>query len=207
MPTTGKPSAGSPSPVPTSAASPDPQNSTPAAPSPPRRSDPTTATSLTTTSAARSRGDEDSGTRPRAHSSGSNCVPTGQPVASGHYEHTPILGRPRRSAASSCPLRRETFGGGTHTRRAHFVHGGHRDSRCDRRRLPDPARTNPIMPTGSHQQEGRGGVLVVGFLFGWLLLPFRLVRRSHSKREALQKQQLATMQAMLIQQQQLQARA
>ncbi|HZC52499.1 MAG TPA: hypothetical protein VE441_08390 [Mycobacterium sp.] len=63
------------------------------------------------------------------------------------------------------------------------------------------------MPTGSHQQEGRGGVLVVGFLFGWLLLPFRLVRRSHSKREALQKQQLATMQAMLIQQQQLQARA
>lgn len=48
--------------------------------------------------------------------------------------------------------------------------------------------------------------LVVGFLFGWLLFPFRLIRRSHRKQEALQKQQLATMQAMLIQQQQQQYR-
>jgi hypothetical protein len=44
--------------------------------------------------------------------------------------------------------------------------------------------------------------LVVGLLFGWLMFPFRFIRRSHRKSEALQKQQLATMQAMLIQQQQ-----
>lgn len=49
--------------------------------------------------------------------------------------------------------------------------------------------------------------LVVGVLFGWLLFPFRLIRRSHRKQEALQKQQLATMQAMLIQQQQQQYRS
>ena len=39
------------------------------------------------------------------------------------------------------------------------------------------------------------------FVFGWLMIPFRLVRRSHRKQEHLQQAQLATMQAMLVQQQ------
>jgi len=39
-------------------------------------------------------------------------------------------------------------------------------------------------------------------LFSWLLFPFRIIRRSHRKQEQLQRQQLATMQAMMIQQQQ-----
>jgi hypothetical protein len=39
-------------------------------------------------------------------------------------------------------------------------------------------------------------------LFGWFMVPFRLVRRSHRKQEHLQKTQLATMQAMLVTQQQ-----
>jgi hypothetical protein len=39
-------------------------------------------------------------------------------------------------------------------------------------------------------------------LFSWLLFPYRLIRRSHRKQEQLQRQQLATMQAMMIQQQQ-----
>jgi hypothetical protein len=39
-------------------------------------------------------------------------------------------------------------------------------------------------------------------IFGWLMIPFRLVRRSHRKQEHLQKAQLATMQAMMVQQQQ-----
>jgi Flp pilus assembly protein TadB len=39
-------------------------------------------------------------------------------------------------------------------------------------------------------------------LFGFFMFPYRLVRRSHRKQEHLQRQQLATMQAMLIQQQQ-----
>jgi len=39
-------------------------------------------------------------------------------------------------------------------------------------------------------------------LFGWFMIPFRLVRRSHRKQEHIQKTQLATMQAMMIQQQQ-----
>jgi hypothetical protein len=39
-------------------------------------------------------------------------------------------------------------------------------------------------------------------IFGWLLFPFRLIRRSHRKQEHLQRQQLATMQAILVQQQQ-----
>jgi hypothetical protein len=43
---------------------------------------------------------------------------------------------------------------------------------------------------------------VIFFIFGFLTFPFRLIRRSHRKQEHLQKQQLATMQAMLIQQQQ-----
>jgi Flp pilus assembly protein TadB len=40
-------------------------------------------------------------------------------------------------------------------------------------------------------------------IFGWLFFPFRLIRRSHRKQERLQKAQLATMQAMMIQQQQV----
>jgi hypothetical protein len=44
--------------------------------------------------------------------------------------------------------------------------------------------------------------LVTGFFFGWLMIPFRLVRRSHRKQAHLQQTQLATMQAMLVQQQQ-----
>lgn len=43
--------------------------------------------------------------------------------------------------------------------------------------------------------------VVTLLLFSWLLFPFRLIRRSQRKNEALQRQQLATMQAMLIQQQ------
>ena len=39
-------------------------------------------------------------------------------------------------------------------------------------------------------------------IFGWLMIPFRIVRRSHRKQEHLQQTQLATMQAMLVQQQQ-----
>ena len=39
-------------------------------------------------------------------------------------------------------------------------------------------------------------------IFGWFMIPFRLVRRSHRKQEHIQKTQLATMQAMMIQQQQ-----
>lgn len=44
-------------------------------------------------------------------------------------------------------------------------------------------------------------VIIFG-LFGIFTFPFRLVRRSHRKQEHLQKQQLATMQAMMVQQQQ-----
>ena len=39
-------------------------------------------------------------------------------------------------------------------------------------------------------------------IFGWLMIPFRIVRRSHRKKEHLQQTQLATMQAMMVQQQQ-----
>ena len=39
-------------------------------------------------------------------------------------------------------------------------------------------------------------------IFGWFMVPFRLIRRSHRKQEHLQRQQLATMQAMMLQQQQ-----
>jgi hypothetical protein len=39
-------------------------------------------------------------------------------------------------------------------------------------------------------------------LFGWFMVPFRLIRRSHRKQEHVQKTQLATMQAMLVSQQQ-----
>jgi hypothetical protein len=42
---------------------------------------------------------------------------------------------------------------------------------------------------------------VVVLLFSWLLIPYRLIRRSHRKHEHLQRQQLATMQAMLVNQQ------
>lgn len=44
--------------------------------------------------------------------------------------------------------------------------------------------------------------LVTIVIFGWLMIPFRFVRRSHRKQEQLQKAQLATMQAMLVHQQQ-----
>jgi hypothetical protein len=44
--------------------------------------------------------------------------------------------------------------------------------------------------------------VVIFGLFGVFTFPFRLVRRSHRKQEHLQRQQLATMQAMLVQQQQ-----
>jgi membrane protein implicated in regulation of membrane protease activity len=47
-----------------------------------------------------------------------------------------------------------------------------------------------------------GWYFVIFVLFGVFTFPYRLVRRSHRKQEHLQKQQLATMQAMLIQQQQ-----
>ena len=40
-------------------------------------------------------------------------------------------------------------------------------------------------------------------VFGWLMIPFRLVRRSHRKQEHLQQAQLATMQAIMVQQQQV----
>jgi hypothetical protein len=43
---------------------------------------------------------------------------------------------------------------------------------------------------------------VIFVIFGVLTFPFRLIRRSHRKQEHFQKQQLATMQAMLVQQQQ-----
>jgi len=43
-------------------------------------------------------------------------------------------------------------------------------------------------------------VIIFG-LFGVYTIPYRLVRRSHRKQEHLQKAQLATMQAMLIKQQ------
>jgi hypothetical protein len=39
-------------------------------------------------------------------------------------------------------------------------------------------------------------------IFGWLMIPFRLIRRSHRKQEHIQRTQLATMQAIMIQQQQ-----
>ncbi len=39
-------------------------------------------------------------------------------------------------------------------------------------------------------------------IFGWLMIPFRLVRRSHRKQEHLQRAQLATMQQMMVTQQQ-----
>jgi hypothetical protein len=42
---------------------------------------------------------------------------------------------------------------------------------------------------------------VIFVLFGVFAFPYRLIRRSHRKQEHLQKQQLATMQAMLVQQQ------
>jgi hypothetical protein len=38
-------------------------------------------------------------------------------------------------------------------------------------------------------------------LFGIFMIPFRLIRRGHRKQVHLQEQQLATMQAMMIQQQ------
>lgn len=47
-----------------------------------------------------------------------------------------------------------------------------------------------------------GWYLVIFGVFGLFTFPYRLIRRSHRKQEHLQKQQLATMQAMLIQQQQ-----
>jgi hypothetical protein len=43
--------------------------------------------------------------------------------------------------------------------------------------------------------------VVTIFIFGWLLFPFRLIRRSHRKQEHLQRAQLATMQQMMVQQQ------
>lgn len=42
---------------------------------------------------------------------------------------------------------------------------------------------------------------IIFFCFGILTIPYRIVRRSHRKQEHVQKQQLATMQAMLLQQQ------
>ena len=39
-------------------------------------------------------------------------------------------------------------------------------------------------------------------IFGWFMIPFRLIRRGSRKQEHLQRAQLATMQAMMIQQQQ-----
>lgn len=42
---------------------------------------------------------------------------------------------------------------------------------------------------------------VMTFIFGVLFFPYRMVRRSHRRQEHLQRQQLATMQAILIQQQ------
>ena len=47
-----------------------------------------------------------------------------------------------------------------------------------------------------------GWYFIIFVLFGVFTFPYRLVRRSHRKQEHMQKQQLATMQAMLIQQQQ-----
>ncbi len=51
------------------------------------------------------------------------------------------------------------------------------------------------------------GVITVWYfftvvLFGFFTIPFRLIRRGHRKQEHLQKTQLATMQAMLVTQQQ-----
>ena len=46
-----------------------------------------------------------------------------------------------------------------------------------------------------------GWYFVVFVLFGLFTFPYRLVRRSHRKQEHLQRQQLATMQAMMVQQQ------
>jgi hypothetical protein len=43
-------------------------------------------------------------------------------------------------------------------------------------------------------------------LFGFLMIPFRLIRRGHRKQLHLQEQQLATMQAMMVNQQQTLAR-
>jgi Flp pilus assembly protein TadB len=43
---------------------------------------------------------------------------------------------------------------------------------------------------------------IIFVLFGIFTFPYRLVRRSHRKQEHLQRQQLATMQAMMVQQQQ-----
>lgn len=43
-------------------------------------------------------------------------------------------------------------------------------------------------------------------LFGIFLIPFRLIRRGHRKQVHLQEQQLATMQAMMVNQQQALAR-
>lgn len=39
-------------------------------------------------------------------------------------------------------------------------------------------------------------------IFGWLMIPFRMIRRSHRKQEHLQQAQLATMQQMMVAQQQ-----
>ena len=44
-------------------------------------------------------------------------------------------------------------------------------------------------------------VITIG-IFGVFMIPFRLIRRGHRKQVHLQEQQLATMQAMMIQQQQ-----
>ncbi|MDQ4107006.1 MAG: hypothetical protein M3157_07550 [Actinomycetota bacterium] len=48
--------------------------------------------------------------------------------------------------------------------------------------------------------------VVTVFIFGFFMIPFRLIRRGHRKQVHLQEQQLATMQAMMINQQQALAR-
>ena len=47
---------------------------------------------------------------------------------------------------------------------------------------------------------------VTVFLFGFFMIPFRLIRRGHRKQLHVQEQQLATMQAMMVNQQQALAR-
>jgi hypothetical protein len=42
---------------------------------------------------------------------------------------------------------------------------------------------------------------VIFFVFGLFMIPFRLLRRGQRKQEHLQREQLATMQALLLQQQ------
>lgn len=49
--------------------------------------------------------------------------------------------------------------------------------------------------------------VVIFGIFGVFTFPFRLVRRGHRKQEHLQREQLATMQALLAQQQQQQQHA